>query len=138
MIRLRPVTAAALAAWVLVACGSGGTPASPPSPGSRLYAGNCLACHQKDGTGVPGVQPPLVGTPVPVGDPRELLGWVLFGERPASLPRGAYSGVMPQFGYLSDDDLATLLTYIRSSFGNQASAITPAMVAEARAAHRAR
>jgi mono/diheme cytochrome c family protein len=45
---------------------------------------------------------------------------------------------MPQFGYLSDDDLATLLTYVRSSFGNQASAITPSMVAEARAAHRAR
>jgi mono/diheme cytochrome c family protein len=134
---LRFAAIAALAASLLAACGSGGQSAAP-SRGARLYANNCLACHQKDGTGVPGVQPPLAATPVPVGDPRELLGWVLFGERPASLPRGRYAGVMPQFGYLSDDDLATLLTYVRSSFGNRASAVTPAMVAEARAAHRAR
>jgi mono/diheme cytochrome c family protein len=138
MAALRLVFAAVLAAAALAACGSGGGPATPPSPGARLYANNCLACHQKNGEGIPGVQPPLAGTPVPLGDPGELLGWVLFGERPASLPRGRYSGVMPQFGYLSDADLATLLTYVRSSFGNSAGAITPAMVDEARAAHRAR
>ncbi len=138
MICPRLALIAVVAASVLAACGPGGTAAAPPSPGARLYANNCLACHQKDGAGVPGVQPPLAATPVPVGDPRELLGWVLFGERPDSLPRGQYAGVMPQFGYLSDDDLATLLSFVRSSFGNHASAITPAMVAEARAAHRAR
>lgn len=137
-VRLVLAAAAAVAAATLAGCGSGGGPATPPSPGARLYASNCLACHQKNGEGVPGVQPPLTGTPVPVGDPGELLGWVLYGERPPSLPRGRYSGVMPQFGYLSDADLATLLTYVRSSFGNAATPITPAMVAEARAAHRAR
>jgi mono/diheme cytochrome c family protein len=138
MARVRLVLVAVLAAATLQGCGSGGSPAAPPSPGARLYANNCLACHQKDGAGVPGVQPPLAGTPVPVGDPVELLGWVLYGERPPSLPRGRYAGVMPQFGYLSDDDLATLLTYVRTSFGNSAVPITPAMVAAARAAHRAR
>jgi mono/diheme cytochrome c family protein len=138
MTPFRLVPAAALVAAALAACGSGGGPAPPPSPGARLYANNCLACHQKSGEGVPGVQPSLAGTPVPVGDPRELLAWVLYGERPASLPRGRYAGVMPQFGYLSDADLAMLLTYVRSSFGNAAAPITPAMVAEARAAHRAR
>jgi len=137
MNRVRPAAAAVLAAVALAACGQGG-PAAPPGPGARLYAGNCLACHLTNGEGIPGVQPPLAGTPVPVGDPRELLGWVLYGERPPSLPRGQYSGLMPQFSYLSDADLATLLTYVRSSFGNRAGAITPAMVAEARAAHRAR
>ncbi len=129
--------ASVLAAVVLAACGSG-TPPAPPSPGARLYTSNCLACHQKNGEGVPQVQPPLAGTPVPVGEPGELLRWVMFGERPASLPRGAYAGAMPQFGYLSDDDLATLLSYVRSSFGNHASPVTPAMVAEARVAHRSR
>jgi cytochrome c6 len=121
----------------LAACG-GSDPAAPPGPGERLYANNCLACHQRHGEGVPGVQPALAGTPVPAGDPDELLRWVMFGERPAALARGKYSGVMPQFGYLSDADLATLLTYVRASFGNQAAPITPAMVAAARAAHRAR
>jgi mono/diheme cytochrome c family protein len=134
----RAILAALAAAAALVACGSGGRPAASPSAGSRLYVNNCLACHLAGGEGVPGVQPPLAGTPVPAGDPGELLRWVMFGERPAALPRGQYSGVMPQFGYLSDDDLATLLSYVRSSFGNHAAPITPAMVAAARAAHRDR
>lgn len=137
MVPVRLAFVAALATAMIAGCGPGG-PATPPSPGSRLYASNCLACHLQNGAGIPGVQPPLAGTPVPVGDPRELLAWVLYGERPASLPRGQYSGLMPQFSYLSDDDLATLLSYVRSSFGNHAAAITPAMVAEARAAHRSR
>jgi mono/diheme cytochrome c family protein len=137
MAPVRLACAATVAAVLVGGCGARG-PAPPPSPGARLYAANCLACHLKNGAGIPGVQPPLAGTPVPLGDPRELLGWVLYGERPASLPRGQYAGVMPQFGYLPDADVATLLTYVRSSFGNQAAAITPAMVAEARAARRAR
>ena len=136
-LRFASATAAAALAILLAACGSGGR-AAPPSAGARLYASNCLACHLPHGEGIPGVQPPLAGTPVPLGDPRELVGWVLYGERPASLPRGQYAGVMPQFGYLSDADVATLLTFVRSSFGNQAGAITPAMVAEVREAHRAR
>lgn len=119
----------------LGACGGGGaTPQA--SPGERAYATNCLSCHQKNGEGVRGLQPPLAGTPVPVGDPAALLGWVMYGERPAALPRGQYAGVMPQFAYLKDTDLAALLTYVRSSFGNHAGAVTPAMVAAARAAHR--
>jgi mono/diheme cytochrome c family protein len=134
---VRAAAASVFAATALAACGSG-TPPVPPSPGARLYASNCLACHQKNGEGVAQVQPPLAGTPVPTGEPSALLRWVMFGERPASLPRGAYAGVMPQFGYLSDDDLATLLSYVRSSFGNHASPVTPAMVAEARGAHRGR
>ncbi|MBS0394569.1 MAG: cytochrome c [Proteobacteria bacterium] len=127
--------AGAAAALLLAGCGQK-PPAGPPSPGQRLYAANCLACHQPGGEGVPGVQPPLAGTPVPTGDPQVLLRWVMFGERPAALPRGRYSGMMPQFGYLSDEDLAVLLSYVRSSFGNHAAPVTPAMVAAARSAHR--
>jgi mono/diheme cytochrome c family protein len=135
---MRVTTAALLGAGLLAGCGPGDGQAPPAGPGARLYASNCLACHQRNGEGVPGVQPPLAGTPVPAGDAGELLRWVMYGERPAALPRGRYAGVMPQFGYLSDADLATLLSYVRSSFGNAAPAITPAMVAEARAAHRGR
>jgi mono/diheme cytochrome c family protein len=117
-------------------CGGGGSPAAPPGPGERLYLSNCLACHQKNGEGVKGLQPPLIGTPVTIGDPDQLLGWVMFGKRPAALPKGQFGGVMPQFAYLSDADLAALLTHVRSSFGNQAPPVTPEMVARARALHR--
>ncbi len=129
----------ALALATLGGCGPRGAapPGAPPPPGARLYVTTCSACHQLHGEGVGGVQPPLAGTPVAVGDPDELLRWVMFGIRPAALPKGPYAGVMPQFSYLSDEQLATLLTWVRASFGNHASAITPAMVATVRAAHAA-
>ena len=132
-------TLRAVVALVLIVqggCGPrGGAPATTTGPGARLYASACLACHQQNGAGVRGMQPPLAGTPVVVGDPAELLRWVMFGVRPATLPQGRYAGVMPQFGYLGDRDLALLLTFVRSSFGNHAAAITPAMVAVVRAGH---
>lgn len=131
----------AVAAAALAGCAPGGTGGQagghPATPAEQLYARTCAACHRPDGSGIEGVQPPLAGTPVTVGEPGELLGWVLYGRRPAALPRGAYAGIMPQFSYLSDEDLATLLTHVRTSFGNHAAPVTAAMVAAARAAHRA-
>jgi mono/diheme cytochrome c family protein len=144
-VRLVPVLRGALLTavltGVLAGCGTGGngeppaTAATPPSPGARLYLQNCIACHQRSGQGVPGVQPSLAGTTVTVGDPEALLAWVMYGVRPETLPKGQYRGVMPQYAYLQDDGLADLLTYVRTSFGNSASAITPEMVAKVRVAH---
>ena len=134
--------AAALAALTLLGaagCGGGASPgAAAPvaSPGARLYLSNCVACHQPHGEGLRGVQPPLAGTPVAIGDAAQLLAWVMFGRRPAALPKGAYSGLMPQFGYLADEELAALLSYVRSNWGNAAAPVTAAMVARARAANR--
>jgi len=122
----------------LIACDRAPVAVQPATDGSRLYGAYCLSCHQARGNGVPGVQPPLAGTPVPVGDPDALLAWVMFGVRPADLPRGHYAGVMPQFNYLSDAQLASLLTYVRSSFGNEASAITVEQVAGVRLQHAGR
>ncbi|MFO0335059.1 MAG: c-type cytochrome [Pseudomonadota bacterium] len=127
----------------LAACGGGesapgSTGAAAPDPGARLYVQNCIACHPRNGEGVPGVQPALAGTASVVGDPRALLAWVMYGERPASLPKGAYRGVMPHYAYLKDEELALLLTHVRTNFGNAAAPITPAMVAEVRAARGGR
>jgi mono/diheme cytochrome c family protein len=130
---------AGLAAGILAGCGPGApAPSRTTTAGERLYLLTCAACHRPDGSGIAGVQPPLAATPVTIGAPADLLGWVLFGRRPASLPRGVYAGLMPQFSYLSDEELAALLTHVRSSFGNHASPVTAAMVATARAAQRAR
>lgn len=132
-LRLAPVVVAA----VVAGCGGGTPPATaakPLSQGERLYVQNCIACHQRNGEGIPGVQPALAGTVVTVGDPEALLAWVMYGTRPETLPKGAYRGVMPQYAYLSDADLAALLTHVRTSFGNSASPIAPDLVATVRTA----
>ena len=74
--------------------------------------------------------PSLVGSPVLLGDPRELALWVVRGQRPAALPAGRYATLMPQFGWMKPPAAAALFTYLRSHFGNTASAVDPALMAE--------
>ena len=108
--------------------GAGGAADAQPD-GARLYAGNCIACHQQDGRGIPGVYPALAGSPVVAGDPVALAAWIVRGQRPATLPAGRYTTVMPQFVWLRPDAAAALLTYLRRSFGNQAAAVDAAALA---------
>jgi mono/diheme cytochrome c family protein len=117
---------------------SGCDKSTPLDRGSQLYANLCQSCHQKDGHGARGLYAPLAGTPVAIGDPDEMIGWVMYGERPASLPRGQFAGAMPQFNFLSDADAAAVLTHVRSTFGNTASAVDAATVAQVRARHAGR
>lgn len=117
-------------ASLLAACSQ-----APQDRGAQLYANLCSSCHHADGGGARGLYASLAGTPVPLGDPAQMLGWVMYGERPASLPKGQNVGAMPQFGFLSDSDAAAVTTYVRHSFGNSASPVTPELVAAVRAAH---
>jgi len=104
---------------------------SPLGLGNRLYESNCVACHQADGRGIPGVYPSLLESPVALGDPKALALWVIKGVRPAALPAGRYPAQMPQFGWLKPADAAALLTYVRASFGNHAPAVDAATVTQA-------
>lgn len=120
-------------AALLAACGGG--PSTPPSPleaGRKLYANNCIACHGEQGAGLPPLHPPLTGSAIVAGDPRQLARWVLLGERPANQPLPPNSIPMPQFGWLRDADAANLLTYVRATFGGNAPAVTADQVAAAR------
>jgi mono/diheme cytochrome c family protein len=138
---MRPTQAAALAAILSLTfsgCGDGGRTAGTPDPGARIYSQHCLACHQRNGRGLGETQPGLVGTPTVSGDPAALIAWVGFGVRPPGLVRGRSIVVMPHFQWLSDEDLAAVLTYIRSNFGNDYPPVTAAMVAGVRAAQAAR
>ena len=99
--------------------------------GARIYGGNCVACHQQDARGLEGVYPSLVGSPVLLGDPKELALWVIKGRRPPSMPAGRYSTMMPQFGWMKAPDAAALFTYLRAHFGNSAPAVDAATVAQA-------
>jgi mono/diheme cytochrome c family protein len=116
----------------LAAC----APKSPGAPqasaaGERIYNGNCVPCHQQNGAGIPGVYPSLAGSPVALGDPRELALWIIKGQRPPSMPAGRYSTQMLQFGWMNPADAAALLTYLRSNFGNSAAPVDAAAVAKA-------
>ena len=114
------------------------TPAAPADtrpPGQRLYGRHCLSCHQADGYGVPNMQPAIKGGSWVKGDARPLALFVMTGGfDSAQRKEGATShNVMPPFRQLTDDDLAGILSYIRGKFGDGAPAVTPAVVAEARA-----
>lgn len=109
-------------------------PVDSRPPGQRLYGRHCLSCHQADGGGVPNMQPAIAGGTWVKGDPKALALFVMTGGfDSAQRKEGASHNVMPPFRQLSDEDLAGILSYIREKFGGGASAVTPALVAEARA-----
>jgi mono/diheme cytochrome c family protein len=102
--------------------------------GAELYDDNCAACHHSDGEGSPKALPKIAGnTSVLAQDPNSLIRLVLAGSalpgtRTAPSPLG-----MPGFGWrLSNQEAAQLLTFIRTSWGNQASSVTAAEVARVR------
>lgn len=107
--------------------------ATARSPGERLYAQACAGCHMVDGSGVSGMQPPLAGDPVVAGDPARLIAVVLRGPA-AVLPPGRprYANAMPPFASYADQDLAALLTYVRSRFGSGASGVASSEIKAAR------
>jgi len=102
--------------------------------GEKLYTLYCLSCHQKSGNGVPHMNPPLVKTSYVTGDIKKLVTWVLKGSTEnVEIDGKSYSNNMPAQSYLKDDQIADVLTYVRNSFGNTSSAITPADVKAIRA-----
>jgi mono/diheme cytochrome c family protein len=97
--------------------------------GKQLFGAKCAACHQASGMGVAGVFPPLAGAEWVVGDEKVLASILLHGVQGELVVKGnTYKGVMPAFGTLADEEIAAVLTYIRSDWGNQAPPITAATV----------
>ena len=107
-------------------------------PGARIYLDNCAACHRPDGVGYELVFPRLAGNPVVQADPRSLIAIVLEGSQ---TPRTAHTPAqftMPRFAWrLSDRDVADVVNFTRSSWGNNASTVTSADVAKSRESLRA-
>lgn len=102
--------------------------------GRTLYANHCDNCHGALGNGVPPVYPSLAGNPR-VTSPVALnsIRMVLVGGFPPSTSGNPRPYGMPPFGHaLNDDDVAAVVTYIRQSWGNRASAVTGAEVARTR------
>ena len=103
-------------------------------PKQELYYLYCGVCHQQNGKGASGRFPPLAGTDWVTGDKQRLISLVIQGAEGEMEVNGVtYNNVMPQHGFLSDRDLAEVLTYIREHFGNTASAASEDEVAQVRA-----
>ena len=99
--------------------------------GAKVFAANCSSCHGAQGQGLPGTFPPLANNPVVTGDPHKVIGIVLGGLHGQITVNGEnYNGQMPSWkSQLSTQDIADVITYIRSSLGsNKASAVTTAQV----------
>jgi cytochrome c oxidase subunit 2 len=91
------------------------------SRGEKIYAANCIACHQATGQGTPAMKAPaLAGNKLVTGADREPIDTVLNGR-----PNTAMQPFKQQ---LSDAEIAAVLTYVRNSWGNKASEVQPAEV----------
>lgn len=100
------------------------TTAPAKAPGQLIYEQNCLTCHQANGSGVPNLNPPLRGTDWVIGDKTRLINVLLKGLQGQEIEGDMYDNAMPAHDFLTNAQIADVLTYIRSSFGNKASAIT--------------
>ena len=93
----------------------------------------CNTCHMDNGKGTPGVFPPLVGQKDHMGDCGQHAGYVLRGLTGKITVDGVdYNGAMPAQSNLSDLEIAAVITYERSSWGNDYGLCLPEAVAAVR------
>jgi mono/diheme cytochrome c family protein len=102
--------------------GSGG---AAKVDGKQIYAAKCVACHQPTGAGLAGVFPPLAASEWVLGDDKTLINILLHGVNGEMVVKGnTYNGAMPAWKSMTDDELAAVMSYIRSDWGNQGAPIT--------------
>jgi mono/diheme cytochrome c family protein len=107
--------------------------------GALVYASKCAACHQASGLGIPAVFPPLAASEWVTGSDKVLVQIPLHGVAGGIDVKGAtYQGAMPSFSTLSDEEIAAVLTHVRSQWGNQAPPVTASTVKQGREASKAR
>lgn len=113
--------------------------AAPAVDGKQLYGAKCAACHQGSGLGVAGVFPPVAASEWVMGDEKILTNILLHGVNGEMIVKGnKYNGAMPAWKSLSDDELAAVLTYIRSDWGNVAPPIKAETIKSQRELTKAR
>ena len=113
-----------LVSWSGGGAGGVAAPVDPKVVGKRIYTQNCVVCHQTSGLGMPGQFPPLVGSEWVVGGDwvadNHLVSILLHGMQGAVQVKGVtYNNAMPPWKQLKDDQIAAVLTYIRSEWGSR-------------------
>ena len=113
---------AALAIIATIAAAASSPSRAQETDGKSLFLKNCAACHQATGKGIPGAFPALAGSKFVQGPGNEVASVLLKGR-----------GGMPDFSdSLSDSDIATVLTFVRSNWGNKADGLNAEQVAALR------
>lgn len=101
--------------------------------GKQTFLGLCAACHQPTGKGLEGLAPPLVDSEWVTGSPERSARIVLHGVRgPLRVKEVQYNLDMPAAGFLSDDQIAGVLTYLRREWGHEAEPVAPGEVTRVR------
>lgn len=105
---------AAMAVIALLAAGASAPSRAQQMDGKALFMKNCAACHQASGKGIPGAFPALAGNKFVQGKGADVATVLLKGR-----------GGMPDFSdSLSDQEIAAILSFVRSNWGNQAAPLS--------------
>ena len=128
-----------MAAAAFLPNGTAGAQAKAPRTGAQIFSSTCAACHQAQGEGT-NFYPPLAGSEWVNGPESRVVRIILHGlVGDVEVQGQVFNGAMPAWGpSLSDDEVAAVATYIRSSFGNQSLPVTAATVKQVRAANAER
>ena len=102
--------------------------------GKAVFTSVCAACHQLDGRGQNGLAPPLLDSDWILGSPQATVRIIMYGLSGAISVNGrSYIGEMPGLGVLDDDQIASVLTYLRREWGHTAGPVDPELVKSIRA-----
>jgi mono/diheme cytochrome c family protein len=128
----------------------GYAPPLPPPPlsaaeqarfdaGKIVFAQTCSQCHKLDGKGQEGKAPPLLDSEWALGPATRMARIALHGlHGPITVSGKTYVLEMPSFAALTDDQIASVLTYIRREWDHEASPVDPALVQKIRAETKSR
>ena len=97
--------------------------------GKGVFMQTCFVCHQPNGEGIPNQIPPLAKSDYLMADKERSIRGVIQGQSGEMTVNGkTYNGTMIPLNYLSDEDIANVLTYVRNSWGNSGDAVSVAEV----------
>jgi mono/diheme cytochrome c family protein len=108
--------------------------AEQTNSGAAIYKDRCAKCHMSSGRGGFLTGPSLAGSAiVQAADPSSLINIILYGQgTPKNLPPNSWETMQPYAAVLSDDEVAAVSNYVRSSWKNQTTAVTSREVARQR------
>jgi mono/diheme cytochrome c family protein/glucose/arabinose dehydrogenase/lysophospholipase L1-like esterase len=112
--------------------------------GQEIYfrEGHCVTCHQPNGKGLDPAFPPIENSPWVTEDADRLIKLTLYGLiGPMEVNGKKYDGLVPMTpfgGMLKDEEIASVLTFVRNSFGNKADPIEAGQVKKVRDANPGR
>ena len=95
---------------------------------NEVYTMYCQNCHMADGKGLEGTYPSIIKSGF-LTDPKKAINIILKGQSGEIVVNGVkFNAIMPAQDYLTDDQIASVLSFVRNNFGNKGSKITPAQV----------